>query len=71
MSEWQSIETAPKTEGVDILLWHGRANVGGWTAFHYDRRFPQQPAWVINGGHVVMPTHWMPISAPSNAEAPK
>lgn len=60
---WQPIETAPK-DGSDILLWHGRWNVGGWADHHYDRRHEQEPSWVINGGYVVKPTHWAPLPAP-------
>lgn len=57
---WQPIETAPR-DGNDVLLWHGRANVGSWMERHYDWRYENEPAWVINGGYVVEPTMWMPI----------
>jgi len=63
MNEWQPIETAPK-DGSEILLWHGRRNIGGWQEHHHDMRHPQRPCWVINGGYVVSPTLWMPLPEP-------
>lgn len=67
MGGWQPIETAPK-DGCDILLWHGRHNIGGWSERHNDTRYEQKPSWLINGGYVVKPTHWAPLFAPPSAD---
>lgn len=62
---WRPIATAAKKEGIEVLLWHGRANVGGWhDKWDLDHRMPNaaiEGGWVINGGYVVRPTLWMPI----------
>jgi hypothetical protein len=68
MIEWRPIETAAKVNAEDVLLWHGRANVGSWfNSWPYDGRYPEAEkdgAWVIGGGYVVRPTMWAPIEPP-------
>jgi len=71
MSEWQSIETAPK-DGTQLLLWSRRsAVVGSWRV---DVGFGgPEPTWLDNSyddfscGYAAVPltpTHWMPIPPP-------
>lgn len=68
MTMWQPIETAKRESAKDVLLWHGRMNVGSWfDQWEYDWRHPEAKhggGWVINGGYVVEPTMWAPIEAP-------
>lgn len=67
MSEWQPIETAPKT-GVVVILghpgsasetaaWYGDGNVPGW--YSEDSWKSQFNSWVA-----FPPTHWMPLPEP-------
>lgn len=62
ISEWRPIDTAPRASHVDIVLWHRRANIGSWMQ-DWDMG-GTRGAWVINGGYVVCPTHWMPLPEP-------
>lgn len=69
MSEWQPIETAPKT--CDVFLWNGVKVFPGWycedEGWHDSRNqdhndYPEVP----------QPTHWMPLPTPpvdKNSEA--
>lgn len=65
MTEWQSIETAPK-DGSAILLYGGPLQVvGSWKEFVGGRG-----AWFgfYDGEPCIEnPTHWMPLPAPPNA----
>jgi hypothetical protein len=59
------IATAKRENAKDLLLWHGRWNVGAWfDHWPYDQRRPRaatEGAWVINGGYVVDPRYWLPL----------
>lgn len=67
MSKWQPIETAPKVAETAILVWTGKAihiatfflewKYDSWATHNTD-------CWVIGGGRVVEPTHWMPLPEP-------
>jgi hypothetical protein len=70
MSEWQPIETAPKTEdeygyGPPILGWDGSY----MTTVQWD---PDSQEWwlIISGSYAEdcdwTPTHWMPLPSPPN-----
>ena len=56
MSEWEPIESAPRIELAEIILWNGKAVCAGtwwegsWSTLH-DYIDPQ-------------PTHWMPVPNP-------
>ncbi len=65
-TRWQPIETAPKDQ--EILGWANAWHLIKWfEKWDYDRRFPEaatEGGWIIGGGHVVKPTHWMPLPEP-------
>lgn len=51
MSEWMSIETAPKDKL--ILLWDGEHTIGAWIDGEWQPCLTEQ-----------QPTHWMPLPEP-------
>jgi len=66
MSEWQSIETAPK-DGSAVLLWCGEGLL--FEPFQCVGRFRREETWtgwvdVYEGVDLTTPTHWMPLPAP-------
>ena len=73
MSDWQPIETAPKTHGhgLHVLLYVPRHGLGsliveGWV----NDAHPGSP-WVAQNGGQIEPSHWMPLPAsPSVVSAP-
>lgn len=70
MMGWQPIETAPTVEGEDVLLAvNNRVLMGAFfRKWDYDRYAHRTDyVWVISGGRVVKPTHWMPIPEPPNS----
>jgi hypothetical protein len=75
MSEWQPIETAPKS-GMDILLLYGSVHEGRWhvasSAPDVQRKqkiFEHGWYWAGFNGPVgpIFPTHWMPLPEPPHA----
>jgi hypothetical protein len=68
---WQPIETFVKDEIVysqctsSVLVWDNAIYIAAWfDSWRYDQRYPEAArdgAWVIGGGHVIKPTHWMPL----------
>lgn len=67
---WQKIETAPKEDFKDVLLFDGRYAtaicIGHWSN--------QFGCWEDNGGFEQMPTHWMALPSPPSlapTEQPK
>ena len=79
MSEWQTIETAPK-DGTAIDVWRGGEFPGRSTDVSW--REPSDSEWWVHGGDTIenckatwhdafgplgrneQPTHWMAIPAP-------
>jgi hypothetical protein len=62
MSDWQSIETAPK-DGTMVLLAWGTCSVASgfwWTP----DRFSPVGHWHIGDTEDRLPTHWMPLPDP-------
>lgn len=72
MSAWQPIDTAPKDEDVNLLLFeagpYSRVKIGHWFAGLpagevFDIALPAQ--WEDDGeGFQLSPTHWMPLPEP-------
>ena len=67
MSNWKSIETAPK-DGTWILGWLGHRNTGEaktlrWTDGAYYQGF------IDKNGATSRPTHWMPLPEPPDDAA--
>jgi hypothetical protein len=67
MTEWQTMETAPKDTDVLLYLGDGYMVIGeGWHT--YDEPPYGEPSkelywWVLETGQV-HPTHWMPLPEP-------
>lgn len=60
MSEWQEMDTAPRT-GESILAWDGQMTVVRWSRDTNGWRDDFQ-------GYLAL-THWRPLPAPPNARA--
>lgn len=61
---WLPIDTAPKVDGDELLLWEGVLAVGRWCA--------ADGVWQAAAGDGIsraFPTHWMPKPAPPKGEA--
>lgn len=55
--EWQPIETAPKDEETEILIWTGISMyVATWSGV--------DDKWFASGLPFMMPTHWRPLPKP-------
>ncbi len=64
VSEWKSIETAPK-DGRNILLCaNGRVDEGGWVTQEDEEGAPEFMGWWWTLGTDPVFTHWMPLPAP-------
>lgn len=57
---WQTIESAPKGDGAEYLVWDGYQVA----LINYDEKRHQ--FWVLNEFTVDDPTHWMPLPPPPN-----
>lgn len=67
---WRPIETAPKDEGVQILVWDGegisvarRSNFGDLEATVCGKLSVEDNGMLTN----ISPTHWMPLPEPPSA----
>jgi len=62
--EWQPIETAPKKDNIDILVYRPtcepNANIPEVGVDYYSTRLG---GWA-KSNHVHQPTHWMPLPKP-------
>ena len=59
-AKWQPIETAPKVEDIELLLWCcDRAVIGNWWDGWNDCEYGP-----------IHPTHWMPLPAPPKEPKP-
>lgn len=72
MTDWQTIETAPKNE--NILLFAGEIHEGWWDEVDYDEfRGERIMGWVYGTAEIdptnFSPTHWMPVPPPPVQEA--
>jgi hypothetical protein len=78
---WQPIETAPKDEDVDVLLYvpgERALSIGHWEPEAYatpgdeDSHIPEgwwgHLLWPVDGPQ---PTHWMPLPAPPQPKEPR
>lgn len=76
MSEWQSIETAPR-DSTHVLVYFPRPGEGrqevmeAWWAIPYEDAPPDKGWWQTMGGvllssdvHGLGATHWMPLPSP-------
>jgi hypothetical protein len=67
MTEWQSIETAPK-DGSAILIWPAQSAFTGNDTISYVVRWSDwKEAWIEASGEeydTFYPTHWMPLPPP-------
>jgi len=61
-ASWMPIETAPKDK-IEILAWSKRHGVNVGILTHYKR--PEMPS---RKGSWFIPTHWMPLPIPPNAD---
>lgn len=81
MSEWRTIDSAPKNGSRVLLLVPNRGNLpkiigGRWDTNKYTKR--PRPYWTndlesLNGvGHTrsIQPTHWMPLPEPPSDATP-
>lgn len=54
--EWRTIETWPKTDGVQALVWAGQIELAMYEA--------ETDTWWVLVEYTVTPTHWMPLPEP-------
>jgi len=64
LKEWQPIETAPKIEHEDILVYRPNATRSPKVGVDYwSSRYTAKPCWA-RSRPAEQPTHWMPLPAP-------
>jgi hypothetical protein len=75
MSEWRSIETAPKDKRLRVSMRDVDREPPEWvacriTVSYRSRRWYDLPYereyWIADDGLICQPTHWMPLSASSD-----
>ena len=79
MSEWRSIESAPK-DGSRVIVWNGAPFFVTWQHECQFERFETRPGWSVFecedsfyswGFEPDEPTHWMPLPESPVSATPK
>jgi hypothetical protein len=69
--EWQPIETAPKIDEKQIIIYNGDAVQSGYWHEDYGWVSSIETSSGFNYANIIdNPTHWMPLPAPPTQKAP-